>query len=251
MNQFAVSLLCILSIFSCALGQSASCKEISKSSDLPCIEVSSCSSKQTLAKVEVNKLSNGLGLAHAKSVASFCHTADHLQITIDSFNQTYFPSSTQFSSCNDNVFNLDVVEVFISPHAEAPNCYSEIDVSPYNAIFESGIYNPNLNHTGVENYLIDCNTSNIVHQTHLDKSNSKWSSIYQLPWKVIDNPYGCPKSTLDKHDNIYRANIFRVNEMASTTKCSSSLCEYMAWSPTFSNPPAFHEPKYFGYVVLI
>jgi hypothetical protein len=44
--------------------------------------------------------------------------------------------------------------------------------------------------------------------------------------------------------------MFRISQLTSNTACSSSTCEYMAWSPTMANPPAFHEPTKFGYLLL-
>eukprot|EP01034_Spumella_vulgaris_P026409 gene26409-32987_t len=80
---------------------------------------------------------------------------------------------------------------------------------------------------------------------------------------VIDKPNGCPsepKGSLNIRNLremdatpssvVYRANFFRVNELVSSPTCSSSSCEYLAWSPTGVNPPAFHEPTKFGYLVL-
>jgi hypothetical protein len=50
----------------------------------------------------------------------------------------------------------------------------------------------------------------------------------------------------------YRANFYRVNELEPVGQqlCSSSSCEYLAWSPTMVDPPAFHCPKKFGYLIL-
>eukprot|EP01036_Dinobryon_divergens_P025890 gene25890-34482_t len=88
---------------------------------------------------------------------------------------------------------------------------------------------------------------------------SIWTTTIEIPWSVIVHPNGCPISTssyLNKENAItiptaLRANFYRVNELSVSDgdKCSSSSCEYMAWSPTLSNPPAFHEPTKFGYLI--
>jgi hypothetical protein len=51
--------------------------------------------------------------------------------------------------------------------------------------------------------------------------------------------------------SVYRANMFRISQLTSSgAKCSSASCEYLAWSPTLSDPPAFHEPTHFGYLLM-
>ena len=58
-------------------------------------------------------------------------------------------------------------------------------------------------------------------------------------------------------EHLYRINLYRVNEMEElamfdkTCSTTTNSCEYMAWSPTFSDPPAFHVPSKFGYLVLV
>jgi len=49
---------------------------------------------------------------------------------------------------------------------------------------------------------------------------------------------------------MYYANFYRINELNKVATCTTSDCEYIAWSPTYVNPPAFHEPLYFGTIVL-
>eukprot|EP01039_Chlorochromonas_danica_P004947 gene4947-5430_t len=253
-----VRLLALISVFWTA--SSLSCSTLTGGSSLPCVEIPACS--VGTASLVVDQLSNGKGNAKSSSTASLCHADEGLKIDVDSFKQQYFPAEDEFVNCNDPVFNADVVELFIAANGTAaPHCYSEIDTSPYNVIFESGIYNPNLNHSGVSNYLMDCSTSQVEHQTSVKKAHHTWSWTISVAWDVIENPQGCPvarrgstsmKSSQERVGSIYRGNFYRVNELqpvAST--CSSSTCEYMAWSPTLSNPPAFHEPTKFGYFLLV
>ena len=54
-----------------------------------------------------------------------------------------------------------------------------------------------------------------------------------VPWSVIDHPNGCPttstRMTSGTPGAVYRANFYRINELSSVSKCSSSTYEYMAW----------------------
>jgi hypothetical protein len=257
---------------------SLTCSDVEKKSSgsLPCTTVPNCSTGKT-ASLTANQLSNGLGSSKASSAIDLCYTDSSLNVKVLASKQAYYPADL-YSSCNDNVFLLDVVELFIGECTSSNSycntvgdtyCYSEIDTSPYNKIFESGIYTPYLNHTGIKNYLIDCDSSSIQHS--VTKKSTEWTVELSIPWKVIYNPQGCPvpskkamenvEQTVISHSllmtpvagpgSVFRANVYRVNELtAVSSSCSSSTCEYISWTPTYSNPPAFHEPKTFGYFIL-
>lgn len=169
-----------------------------------------------------------------------------------STGQKYLGDPKQFESCNDSVFNMDVVELFIAPHTDqAVKCYSEIDTSPFGPIFESRIYSPNLNHTGIVGTIIDCGSSGITTKTSIAADKS-WQWHVSVPWSLINDASWCPASVPANTLNVYRGNVYRVNELKQVgSSCSSSTCEYMAWSPTLANPPAFHEPTKFGFFVLV
>ena len=219
--------------------------------------------------VILNNLSNGNGQSQSMSEVYFCYDDNYFVLQFISFNQSKY-SQTAFEDCNDSVYNLDVVESFISTwelnknSSDGPYCYSEIDLSPFNKIYQAGIYNKNLNHTGITNFPLDCATSGIRSRADVNPTNpSIWTTKIEIPWSVIVNPNGCPIATSSYHKetentvvaipNALRANFYRVNELSVSdgSKCSSSSCEYMAWSPTLSNPPAFHEPTKFGYLIRV
>jgi len=243
------------------------CNSINKNgNDVPCIDIKSCDSSNDKATITINKLSDGKGPSLSSSLVSLCYDNDGLNINVEAYNQLYYNGI--YSHCNDAIFNLDVNEVFIAPDVDGsdPHCYNEIDMSPTNVMYEAGIYNPNLNHTGLVNKLYDCTLSGVIHESQLDLSKATWTSKLLIPWSVIHCPVGCPLSTYEAscnniHNygqlhNIYRANFYRINEIVSTSTCSSGYsspqtCEYNAWSPTDVYPPSFHEPPKFGYLVLV
>lgn len=209
--------------------------------------------------VTITQLANGNGFSLSKSVVSLCYDDESFIIRFQSFEQLFY-SNVTFDECNDSVYILDVVESFISPYwqseSSGPHCYTEIDLSPFDQVYQSGIVNKNLNHSGVTNFPLNCDESGIQHRVDINDSNpSIWSATVIIPWSIIANPNGCPTSS-NQSDvaegpiSIMRANFYRVNELVPTNKCTSSLCEYTAWSPTLSDPPAFHEPTKFGYLFL-
>ena len=242
------------------------CNSINNINNVPCIDIKSCDSSNDKATIMINKLSDGKGESLSSSSIALCYDNDGLNINVEAYNQLYY--NGMYSHCNDAIFNLDVNEVFIAPNVDDsdPYCYNEIDISPTNVMYEAGIYNKNLNHTGLVNKLYDCSSSGIIHESQLDLSKAMWLSKLRIPWSVIHCPLGCPLSSYEAsckdHDNygkihnIYRANFYRINEIVSTNTCSSGYsspqtCEYNAWSPTNVYPPSFHEPKQFGYLVLV
>ena len=238
------------------------CDSINNSNNLPCVNIKSCDDEATIV---VDKLSDGKGESLSSSSVSLCYDNNGININTVAYNQLYYNGN--YTDCNDSIFNLDVNEVFIAPSVgnDDPHCYNEIDMNPNNVMYEAGIYNPNLNKTGLVNKLFDCASSGIIHESELDLSNSTWTSKLLIPWSVVHCPLGCPLSSYkdsclnkDKYGevgNIYRVNFYRINEIVSTKACSSGhsspqTCEYNAWSPNNVYPPSFHEPKYFGYLIL-
>jgi hypothetical protein len=238
---------------------SLTCSEIEATHGLPCVSIPSCENGE--GSLVVNQLSNGLGTSKSTAAVNFCYTPTTLNLNVVAKNQVYYPQDV-YTACNDNVFLLDVMELFIGScqNSEECNdngdtyCYSEIDTSPYNKIFESGIYAPYLNHSSLTNYLIDCDQSQITHQT--ETRGSEWFWKVSVPWDLINNPQGCPKGEKNLKGaaagQLFRGNVYRVNAVTSmVTKCSSTSCEYVSWTPTYANPPAFHEPTKFGYFLLV
>ena len=246
------------------------CNNINNINNNNCIEIKSCDNTIDITTIFINKLSNGQGDSLSSSSIGICYNNNGIIINNIGYNQNYYNGN--YSKCNDPIYNLDVNEVFITPYIEndndnGPYCYNEIDMSPNNIMFEAGIYNPNLNHTGLSSSLRNCDKSGIIHESLLDLSNSIWNSKLQIPWSILYCPLGCPLQSYQDIcnnnnnnygliGNIFRVNFYRINEIKSTLQCSSGYsspqtCEYNAWNPTNTYPPSFHEPKYFGYLILV
>jgi hypothetical protein len=219
-----------------------------------------CGTKDSFNLITVNQKSDGTGASSVGTLSevSLCYDNTYLVIDYISYLQNC-NSQSNYSSCNDPVYLLDVIEVFIGPHVEDPHCYLEFDISPYNTPYEANIYNPNLNQSGIQNTLLDCNTSNIRYESNF-LNTTTWRSHIEIPWSDIDCLEGCnfritdscPSAfqTHSRKGKVYRLNFYRINEILPTTNCNTSTCEYLAWSPTYQNPPAFHVPPYFGYLEL-
>jgi hypothetical protein len=134
------------------------CAEITKSYNLPCATVPRCSSG-SVATLVIDTLSNGKYPSKAASTVEICYNPKGLVVPHNANDQQFF-SENGYDSCNDAIYNLDVAELFIAPvissEPDGPHCYNEIDISPRNIMFESGIYNANLTQSTLKNALIDC-----------------------------------------------------------------------------------------------
>jgi hypothetical protein len=221
-------------------------------SSLPCLEISRCSSSSSQLKID--QLSTGQGSSSAYSTVSLCYDDNTLYLTHTAYLQ-HIISATSYDSCNDPIYNSNVLELFIAPSMEeTPHCYNELDISPKNILFNSGIYNQNLNYTGISGTTFPCETSGITSKVTVMEQEEKWIAEMSFPFSLLNCPYACPLSRYCGHttpNHIYRANFFRITELLTPVEtCSSTSCEYMAWSPTMRDPPAFHEPTKFGFLLL-
>mmetsp|Transcript_21705 Transcript_21705/g.36689 ORF Transcript_21705/g.36689 Transcript_21705/m.36689 type:complete len:254 (+) Transcript_21705:81-842(+) len=246
----AITLVVSLQI---SLGGCLKCDSMPDKS-LPCVEVPKCNSGADLAEINIYLLSNGRGNASADSIVQLCFSDTEFYLYHRAMGQKYM-ERTDYSQCNDPVFNSNVAEIFIAPNMEkSPHCYNELDISPYNVMFDAGIYNEDLNYKSVEGYPFDCESANITHSTLINMEQNEWQYNMTLPFSLLNCPYNCPMKRYCGHttpNNIYRANLFRINQITQEqAECTSDTCEYMAWNPTGVNPPAFHEPEKFGFLLL-
>lgn len=231
--SLTLAIMAITSVFTCRSASAASaspmtCADIEKTFNLPCATVFPCG--KTAGSAAITMLSSGSATARSNSLVKICYIDKGLVISTQHNKQSFF-SENGYNSCNDPIYNLDVSEIFIAPVLESqpdgPQCYNEIDVSPQNVMFESGIYNPNLNHASIKGTLINCNTSLVEHTTEIDKEKNIWISTLTLPWAIANNPSGCPVVEYSQVDPnsptaMYRINFYRINELVPVSQCSST-----------------------------
>lgn len=227
---------------------------------LPCVEVPRCSAgadsatSSDVVHLEINKLSNGLGPSVSHSDVALCFDDQKLYVTHTALEQKHL-TDAGYRTCNDPIYDADVAEMFIAPYMEVTaHCYNELDISPFGVMFDAGIYNKNLNHTGIQGFPFECDGGGKSYSAHINQEEQYWKADMAFPFSLLNCPYNCPiEDRYCGHSTpnyVYRANFYRINELQPVSFCSSTSCEYMAWSPTLSNPPAFHEPSKFGYLIL-
>jgi hypothetical protein len=234
------------------VGLTAALKCSDIKADLPCAEIPRCDSG-TVGHIEINQLSNGLGSSSSTSEISMCFDDINLHVNQTMMGQQFL-TNPGYTACDDPIFNADVAELFIAPNMEeTPHCYNELDISPFNVMFDAGIYNEDLSYHTVDGYEFDCKGTGIDYASSTNMNENMWEAQLTFTFELLNCPHDCPLARYCGHstaNDVYRANFFRINELVATSSCSSSTCEYMAWSPTMINPPAFHEPSKFGYLLL-
>ena len=133
------------------------------------------------------------------------------------------------------------MEAFIAPRgSEDPQRYLEVETTPHSALYSSHIFNPFLNGT-ISHTLVACSSS-------ADESSRTWRAVLAIPWQLVNA--AAPSAAPAQPGDEYRANFYRINMRNNVSSCSASDCDYGAWSATMRNPPSFHQPKYFGTLLL-
>ncbi len=140
------------------------------------------------------------------------------------------------------------MEAFIAARgSEDPQRYLEVETTPHSALYSSHIFNPFLNGT-ISHTLVPCNTSGIEHFSSADESSRTWRAVLAIPWQLVNA--AAPSTAPVQRGDEYRANFYRINMRNNVSSCSASDCDYGAWSATMRSPPSFHQPKYFGVLLL-
>lgn len=128
-----------------------------------------------------------------------------------------------------------------------PPKYLEVETTPYSALYSSQILNPFLNGT-ISHTLVACSVSGIEHFATADERSLTWRAVLAIPWTLV-NAAALPAGAAAAGDE-YRANFYRIRMRNNVSACSDSDCDYGAWSPTMRSPPSFHQPKFFGVLLL-
>ncbi len=142
------------------------------------------------------------------------------------------------------------MEAFIAPRGlQDPPNYLEVETTPYSALYTSHILNPFLNGT-ISHTLVACDSSGIEHFSSVDVRAQAWRALLAVPWTLINAAALTATAAAVQPGDEYRANFYRIFMLNNVSSCSASDCDYGAWSPTFHDPPSFHQPKFFGLLRL-
>jgi len=210
---------------------------------VPCVKVKQCGIHPRSA-VSIAQQADGKAAFPAETNVQLCHTSEELRLSYTAQDEELFLN--HYDKCNTDMWNNEVVEIFIAPAkgGELITRYHEVECSPHNALYVAEIHNPYGNGTDKSNKLIPCASSGVSHNVSLDKPGKTWSTDLAVPWTLVgSNGNDLPK--------IWRVNLFRVlmlNE--SSPICDDDQCRYGAWNPTNVYPSNYHHTTALGVVVL-
>jgi alpha-galactosidase len=160
-----------------------------------------------------------------------------------SANSVYFAFSCRYVTLNTytgedaakerwELWNRDVVEVFVNPQPERLNHYFEFEVAPSNQWIDLEI-NKDKNPFNDASW-----DSHFRHATRVDAERHVWTCEMRIPVASLGAP---PISAGDK----WRVNLFRADGPGSDDER-----RFLAWS-TIPEGTTFHVPSRFGVLVFI
>ncbi|MEP6741029.1 MAG: carbohydrate-binding family 9-like protein [bacterium] len=132
-------------------------------------------------------------------------------------------SNPQLNEKTIGLWERDVCEFFVAPHAAPPHRYLEFEVAPTGEWLDLGIaLIDGVRHTDWEFH------SGMTAAARV--SDNEVAMIIQVPWS-----HSLPKA---KVNDVWRANLFRCIGFGNE--------RYLAWQPTRTPEPNFHVPEAFG-----
>lgn len=130
------------------------------------------------------------------------------------------------------LWNRDVVEVFINPRPEHVNHYYEFEVAPNNQWIDLEIT------LDKESYDASWD-SRFEHATHIDAKNHVWTCEMRIPLAPMDV-------------RSIRANAeWRINFYRADGPGDDTVRRFLAWSPTLGEKANFHVPTRFGIIRFV
>eukprot|EP01132_Coremiostelium_polycephalum_P005389 gene5389-6722_t len=255
-QQFKITLLLLVSSNSASSSSDVSSSSGSgENSVVPLLTISECIADpidwNTTEHISNFRLVDNSSMAIQQTFVSICYDNEYLNIRADCVDNNIV---SPYQSCNQDLFNADVFEVFVSYGSGQPDSYLEIELSPYGVLFVSKVTNPNNNCPGIVDDLIDCGQSGIIYNATI--FGNEWSGILQIPLTLIEKVTSITPSATTNNSNSnsnnnnfgpgsqWRINMFRIDIPLGQDK------EYSCWNPTCTNPPCFHRPSDFGLMVF-
>ncbi|KAN0027803.1 hypothetical protein ACTFIV_009627 [Dictyostelium citrinum] len=182
-------------------------------------------------------LTSNYGLAVQQTFASICYDDQYINIKAYCIDNNII---SPYNSCNQDLFNADVFETFISygPADEVAVNYLEVELSPYGVLFVSLVNNPNDECDGIQDTLVDCGQSGIIYGA--STVNDGWEGTLRIPYQLIQKA----SQHSETEGYIYKFNMFRIDVPLNNYK------EFSCYHADNTNPPCFHVPSYFGNIAL-
>jgi cellulose/xylan binding protein with CBM9 domain len=131
---------------------------------------------------------------------------------------------------DDPLWTEDVYEVFLAP-VDPPALYFEFEINPLGTLFDARVESPGLARRTMR---ADAawNLRGLSGKSRVGPG--RWSAVLKIPLAGLAGREPVPRA--------WRANFFRIDRGESD--------EFSAWSPTWTDPPDFHEAARFGFLEM-
>jgi len=180
------TLLCLVAMASVVSGQTCASVLAQMQSQghipVPCVQVPACSTGQ-YGTMNQLMISDGSAPMKQASTIMACYTSSSLNVKF-SYGNDPFQYST-YTSCNQNLYNQEVFEIFVAPSTNDPPIYHEFELSPNNVLFAAKIFNPYLNTSGMSSQYVPC--SDITNTASKNLNTQIWTGEVDLPFSVIND----------------------------------------------------------------
>lgn len=182
---------------------------------------------KTAERAEINRYWNGEEAPHFRhSCVKMAWSANALYAVFDASQEgePVIAENPDLRKKTMNLWDRDVVEIFLAPDKEEPRIYFEFEAAPTGEWLDVAIDST----SGTR--LSDWDYESGMETTARIKKNSIVIAV-KIPW----NAFGKKPEAGD----VWLGNILR---------CVGKEPDrgYLAWSPTFTEQPNFHVPEYFG-----
>ena len=140
----------------------------------------------------------------------------------------------------------EAVEIFLAPLADDgppspfPPRYVEIEASPRGTLFDAVVHNPTGERRGMS---VDAGWDLPGLEARVVPAGigDDWTATLRLPWVGLLAAFPGVGSRPPRR---WRANLYRIERPRDGDD------EFTAWSPTLADPPDFHRPARFGWLVV-
>jgi hypothetical protein len=166
-----------------------------------------------------------------------CHDGERLHVGFDCADRDVWGS---FTGRNEPIYDEEVVEAFLAP-AEDPRRYFELESNPRGAYFEARVESPG----GVRATMrVDRDwrcagwSRDVRVDGDLERRDARhrgWRVAWSIPFASLDAAPPAPGTR-------WRANFHRIDRWGDG--------QFSAWSPTLADPPDFHLPTRFGWLLF-
>ena len=133
------------------------------------------------------------------------------------------------------LWDRDVVEIFLNPHPERMRHYYEFEVAPNNLWIDLEINVADGKIAGDAKW-----NSGFQHATHVDEKNHIWTSEWRVPVAAVND--NKPLATGAE----WRINVFRCDGLGDDTKR-----RFLSWSLVHNDNDSFHAPWSFGVIRFV